>query len=138
MISYEIWELRDMHMTYATYFAHDIDKLAEYYIAIGFEEVESSRSPYYREVFAGGAKIGFAAQAAYENLGLEDDADTKGIRSVLTFDVGTPADVAPATDKAVAAGGKLVKAGFQTVFGQFLSVLRDPEGNVFRLSAVTS
>lgn len=127
-----------MHMTYATYFARDLDKLTDYYVAIGFEEVESSRSEYYREVLAGGAKIGFAVQSAYDTLGLADEADTKGIRSILTFDVGTPEDVAPATDKAVAAGGELVRAGFQTVFGQFLSVVRDPEGNVFRLSAVTS
>lgn len=127
-----------MHMTHATYFAHDLKKLTEYYVAIGLEEIESAHPEYYREVSAGGAKIGFAGQSAYESLGLIEEANPKGLRSILTFDVGTPEGVALAEGKAVAAGGELVKAGFQTVFGQFLAVVRDPEGNVFRLSAVTA
>ncbi|KPL69241.1 hypothetical protein SZ64_14700 [Erythrobacter sp. SG61-1L] len=127
-----------MHMTYTTFFTRDVNRMADFYVAIGLEEIESSRSEFYREVSAGGAKIGFAGQAAYTNLNIPDDANPTGLRNILTLDVGTPDNVGPTVDKAVAAGGELVKPGFETTFGQFLAVVKDPEGNAVRLAAAVA
>ncbi|MFN3232114.1 MAG: VOC family protein [Alphaproteobacteria bacterium] len=127
-----------MNFTYTTFFARDVDKMAAFYIALGLHEIESSRSEYYREVSAGSAKIGFTSQAAYQTLGMPDESNPTGVRSVITLDVGSPDDVEPTVAKAVAAGGELVKPAFKTTFGQYLAVVRDPEGNVFRLAAAVT
>ena len=125
-----------MRLTYVTFLARDVATLAQFYIdAFGLEEVLASRDERYREVTGGGCMIGFAHQGAYAMLDLADEANPTGIRSLVTFDVGGRGDVAPAVAKAQACGATLVKPAFDTFFGQHLAVLRDPEGNVFRLSA---
>ncbi|WP_157216331.1 VOC family protein [Flavisphingomonas formosensis] len=125
-----------MTLTYVTFLSTNVDRLAQFYVdALGLEEIEASRDHRYREVIAGGCKIGFAYAGAYETLGLAEDANPTGFRSVLTFAVGSVAEVGPGADRAVAAGATLVKPGFDTFFGQHQAVLRDPDGNVFRISA---
>lgn len=124
-----------MHMTYTTYFTRDVNRMAEFYVAIGLEEIVASRSDLYREVSAGAVRIGFAGQAAYASLNLADDADPTGLRGAITLDVGMPEDVGSAVQQALDAGGTLAKPGFETSFGQFLAVVKDPEGNAVRLAA---
>lgn len=125
-----------MTPTYVTLFARDVDRLAAFYMAaLGLEEIEDSRSVRYREVSAPPIRIGFAYQGLYAMLDLADEADPRGARSVLTFDVGLADAVLPAVDRAVAAGATLRKAPFDTFFGQHQAVLQDPEGNILRLSA---
>jgi uncharacterized glyoxalase superfamily protein PhnB len=80
--------------------------------------------------------IGFATEAVRPAINLPEEP-AAGTRSLLTFDVGTVEDVAPAIARAVAAGAELVRAAIDTPFGQHQAVLRDPEGNVFRLSAAS-
>jgi predicted enzyme related to lactoylglutathione lyase len=124
-----------MRLTYATFLARDVAALAQFYIdGLGLEEVEGSRDERYREVKAGGCMIGFATAAVKEPLGL-DTAEPLGLRTLVTLDVGTVAEVAPAVARAVAAGATLIRPPFDTQFGQHLAVLGDPEGNAFRLSA---
>ena len=124
-----------VNLTYVTFLAADVAGLAQFYIdALGLEEVLSSRDHRYREVQAGGTMIGFATQAVRPSINLPEVAPS-GTRSVLTFGVGLAAAVPGAVDKALAAGATLIRAGQDTVFGQFQAVLADPEGNVFRLSA---
>ncbi len=124
-----------MHLTYTTFFARDVNLMADFYVALGLKEIETSRSEFYREVKAGDAKIGFTGQHAYETLGVPDDTDPTGLRSVITLDVGQPENVEPVVEKAIAAGGALAKPAFETTFGQYLAVVRDPEGNAVRLAA---
>ena len=125
-----------MRLSYLTFLARDVAGLAQFYIdGLGLEEVEASRDHRYREVRAGGCMIGFAYEQAREMLNMAHEANPTGIRSVATFDVGTVAAVAPAVDRAVAHGAALVKAAFDSPFGQHQAVLRDPEGNPFRISA---
>ena len=125
-----------MRLSYTTFLARDVAALAQFYIdGLGLEEVESSRDHRYREVRGGGCMIGFAHEAAREMLDMAGEADPTGIRSLLTFDVGAVAAVTPAIERAVAHGATLVKPPFDSFFGQHQAVLRDPEGNAFRLSA---
>ena len=125
-----------MNVTYQTYFARDVDALAEFYVAgLGLEEIAASRDVRYREVIAGPIKLGFAHQGAYAMLDLAGEASPTGLRGVLTFDVGAVDAVAPAVERAVAAGATLVKPAHASHFGTWQAVLRDPEGNALRLSA---
>lgn len=125
-----------MRLSYLTFIARDVAALARFYAdALGLQEVEASRDERYREVDAGGTMIGFASQDAYATLDLAEDAAPTGTRVLASFDVGAPDAVHPAVERASAHGGTLVKAPFDTPFGQHLAVMRDPEGNVFRLTA---
>lgn len=124
-----------MILTYTTYLARDVAALCQFYVdGLGLEEILASRDERYREVKAGGCLIGFATENVRPFIKLPEDAPT-GTRALLTFDVGSVAAVVPAIEKAVAAGATLVREPLDTVFGQHQAVLRDPEDNVFRLSA---
>ncbi|CAN5218460.1 VOC family protein [soil metagenome] len=126
-----------MKLVYVTFIARDVTALAQFYIdGLGLAEVESSRDHRYREVKGDGVMIGFAHEGAYAMLDMAGDANPTGMRSLVTFDVGGKAAVQPAVDRALASGATLVKAPFDTFFGQHLAVLKDPEGNAFRLSAM--
>lgn len=126
----------DVRLSYVTFIARDVAALAQFYIdALGFEEVLASRDERYREVVAGDVMIGFAHQGAYAMLDMPGEADPTGIRSLVTFAMADRDAVAPAVARAVDRGAGLVKAPFDTFFGQHLAVLRDPEGNIFRLAA---
>jgi catechol 2,3-dioxygenase-like lactoylglutathione lyase family enzyme len=124
-----------MRLMYLTFIARDVDTLAQFYIdGLGLEEVEASRDARYREVQGGGCMIGFAHAPVRAMLGLAEE-ETAGIRSLVSFDVGSAEAVAPAVDRAISAGATLIKPPFDTFFGQHLAVLRDPEDNIFRLTA---
>ncbi|HEY0269552.1 MAG TPA: VOC family protein [Sphingomonas sp.] len=126
-----------MKLGYVTFLARDVAALATFYIeGLGLEEVMASRDARYREVKAGGCMIGFATEAVRLLVNLPEEPAT-GTRALLTFDVGGVAAVAPAVARAVAAGAMLVRGAMDTQFGQHQAVLRDPEDNVFRLSAAT-
>lgn len=125
-----------MNLTYSTYFARDVDRMAQFYIdALGLQEIVASAGGGYREVRAGPVKIGFAHQGAYAMLDLDDENEPTGLRSILTFDVGSAENVGAAVDRAVAAGAALVKPAYATHFGTLHAVLLDPEGNALRISA---
>lgn len=126
-----------MKLSAATFVAHDVDALAGFYgAALGLAETVDD-SPRYRELDGGGARIGFASTAVYELLGLQDDAEVSGLRSFLTFEVAE-GELADAVAQAVEQGAALVKAPYRTHFGAMLAVLRDPEGNAFRLVGGTA
>jgi len=124
-----------MRLSYVTFIAQDVDLMAEFYIAaLGLEEVAESRDHRYREVRGGGCMIGFAMAGVRAALNLPE-AQPTGTRALLTFQVDALADLTDAVAKACAAGAELVRGAADTFFGQRQVVLRDPEGNVFRLSA---
>ncbi|WP_448661961.1 VOC family protein [Sphingomonas sp. CJ20] len=120
-----------------TLFARDVDALAGFYQAALGLEAAVDDSPRYRELAGGGVRLGFAFQGAYDLLALDDARDPTGLRSVLTFDLAADlldAAVARATN----AGAVVAKPAYATHFGARMAVLRDPEGNAFRLNAVAA
>lgn len=118
-----------------TFLARDVDALADFYArALGLAETVDD-SPRYRELDGGGARIGFAYPGVYAMLGLEDEAEPSGLRALVTLRLADAAMVDARVARAVAEGASLVKPAFVTHFGQRMAVLRDPEGNVFRLTA---
>jgi predicted enzyme related to lactoylglutathione lyase len=123
-----------MKLGAVTLFARDVDALAGFYRdALALAETVDD-SPRFRELAGGGARIGFAFQGAYDLLDLTDERDPSGLRSVLTFDLGAD-ELDTAVERAVAYGAEIAKPTFATHYGSRMAVLRDPEGNAFRLNA---
>ncbi len=123
-------------LTYVTLICRSVDDIAEFYIALfGLEEITASRSQRYREVLTGGSKLGFARHDAYAVLDLPERPPQAPVNTLLSFDVGAPAQVDALTRAAAAAGARLAKPAAVTPFGQYQSALLDPEGNVFRITA---
>ena len=59
------------------------------------------------------------------------------MRSMLTFNVESLAEVDRLTALAASRGAKLATAPYRTYYGAWQSVLFDPEGNVFRINTVS-
>jgi predicted enzyme related to lactoylglutathione lyase len=123
-------------LTYASLIAHDIEALADFYQGLfDLEEVAASRSEKYREFLTGGSKLGIVHFGGYAMLDLPVRDPASPVSQILTFDVGTTGAVDAGLAVATTRGAKLVKAPFETFYGQYLAVLLDPEGNAFRISA---
>jgi predicted enzyme related to lactoylglutathione lyase len=118
-----------------TFFARDVDALAHFYADALELEHSVDDSPRYRELSGGDTRIGFAFAGAYALLSLEEENNPTGLRSVLTFALSHAASMEAAVARAVGLGASLAKAPYTTHFGQLMAVLRDPEGNAFRISA---
>ncbi len=121
-------------LAYTNIFTADIDRLATFYSELfGLKEIEESRSPIFRGFASSCSSIGFNAPDAYDLLGLSPH-DGQGDRVLQTFDAPDETTVSSLTDRAVELGATLVKAPFKTYYGWFQSVLRDPDGNAFRIN----
>lgn len=125
-----------MTLSWINLFCADIEALSAFYRDLfGLVEVAEARSPIFVALETGASRLGFNARAAYALLGLADYEATKGVKSMLTFDVESPAEVDRLTALASSHGAKLAKAPCRTYYGAWQSVLFDPEDNVFRINA---
>jgi predicted enzyme related to lactoylglutathione lyase len=116
-------------------FADDFEALADFYRAVfGFKEARQYRTDIFRGLFAGPVMIGINSRKAYGLLGLKAPPGRPGPRLALNFEVGSKTAVARLTRKAERRGARVVKAPYVTYYGWYQSVLRDPEGNVFRIN----
>jgi predicted enzyme related to lactoylglutathione lyase len=121
-------------LSYINLFSTDIDRLATFYTSLlSLKEIEASRSLLFRGFRTDGGAIGFSALGAYDLLGLSA-REGVGDQALLTFDVGSRAEVDRLTEIACSMGAGLVRAPFETYYGWYQSVLRDPDGNAFRLN----
>ncbi|WP_033923071.1 VOC family protein [Sphingomonas sp. 37zxx] len=118
-----------------TFFARDPAMLAAFYAdALGLETAVDDL-PRYCELAGGGTRIGFAYDGAYALSGLGDEACPVGLRSIITFGPFEAAAIEAAVTRAVNAGATVARPPYATHFGRLMAVLRDPEGNAFRLNA---
>ena len=128
-----------VQVTYVSIFTRDMAALPSFYVEVfGLEEIAASRSDRYRELSVGTLKIGFPLVDAYRVLDMEDQANPTGVRSMITFAAEDKSAVDRLTDSAATHGGRVVKGPFPTAFGQYLSIILDPEGNALRISAALS
>lgn len=121
----------DVTLDTFTFFARDVDALAGFYADTLGLAATVDDSPRYRELSDGVARIGFAFPDAYQLLDLEEEAAASGLRSIVTFRLPDSDAVAQVIAKAVLAGAAVAKPPYATRFGQWMAVLRDPEGNAF-------
>lgn len=119
-------------------FARDLDRLVAFYVGLfDLRENLDQRGPIYRALDGGGTAIGFHAAEAYDLLNLAEYRSATGVKSLLTFEVADHDAVALLTEKARAAGARVIKGPYDTFYGSRQSVLFDPEDNVFRINAFT-
>ena len=123
-------------LSYVNLFVRDIEALPDFYRALfGLEEIAAQRTGYFRALKTGASVIGFNGPQAYALLDLEDQAEARGVKLFLTFDVDGAAAVSRLADEAEAMGARVVKPPYDTAYGSRQAVLADPEDNVFRINA---
>lgn len=116
-------------------FSDDFVALSKFYAdLLDLPENEAMRSDIFRGRMAGDVMIGFSALSAYEMLGLEPRRSGDGDQTAFTFGASSMADVEDIAKRCVEMGGTVVKDPFETYYGWYLAVLRDPEGNAFRVA----
>jgi catechol 2,3-dioxygenase-like lactoylglutathione lyase family enzyme len=124
-------------LAYVNLLSADIDRLLGFYQALfGFAEIAEHRAPIHRALHAGGCAIGFNADPAFALLGLERGPDTLRDRVFLTFECDGRDAVDKAVARALAGGASLIKAAGETGYGWYQAVLRDPDGNAFRINHI--
>jgi predicted lactoylglutathione lyase len=123
-------------LSYVNVFAKDVVALSGFYQRVfGFAEIEAIRSPIFRGLDTGKSSIGFNAHDAYALLQLGEGADdVHGDSFLLNIDVASQAEVDRMVPVALAAGATLIKSPYETYYHWYQAVLRDPEGNVFRIN----
>ena len=119
---------------YVNVFAKNMVALAEYYQTLfNLEEITASRSDYFRGFETGECCIGISSLDAYGLLSLTKP-DTQTDTILMTFGASSREDVDDRCNYAVKLGGKMLKPPFETYYGWYQAVLRDPEGNPFRIN----
>lgn len=123
-------------LSYVNVFAKDVVALSGFYQRVfGFAEIEAIRSPIFRGLDTGKSCLGFNAHDAYALLQLGEGADdVRGDSFLLNIDVESTSEVDRMVPVALAAGATLIKAPYETYYHWYQAVLRDPEGNVFRIN----
>lgn len=123
-------------LSYVNVFAKDVVSLSGFYQRVfGFVEIEAIRSPIFRGLDTGKSCLGFNAHGAYALLELGEGADdVRGDSFLLNIDVLSKQEVDATVPIAIAAGATLIKAPYETYYHWYQAVLRDPEGNVFRIN----
>lgn len=118
-------------------FTRDFAALPAFYSELfGFAEIEAMRSPVFCVLDTGATGLGFYAPEAYGILSLpRPDAGTAEVGAMLTVEVDTADAVDGLTRQALTKGAGLVGAPAATRYGWYMAVLRDPEGNAFRIGA---
>lgn len=125
------------YLSYVNIFAENIVSLSSFYMNLfDFKEIVEIRSPIFRGVSTGKSAIGFNAYDAYELLGVLEEKDATGIKFLLNFDVDSECQVSMLTEKATGLGASLVKNPYKTYYNWYQSILKDPEGNLFRINTV--
>lgn len=102
-----------------------------------FDLTEASElaSDCFRALRLGGTILGFHSDAAVALLDLSEETQLGNVSSAFwTFEVASSDSVGRLTEQAVTLGAVLIKAPYDTYYGARQSVLRDPEGNVFRIN----
>lgn len=121
-------------LSYVNIFARDLQKLAEFYRQLfDFEEIIESRTQYYRGFRCGTASLGISSLEAYELLDLTPMSGL-GENNLVTFDVEHPSQILHFVEAAQKLGGTLQKPPFETYYGWYQTIMRDPEGNALRLN----
>ncbi|MEN9995252.1 MAG: hypothetical protein RL462_28 [Pseudomonadota bacterium] len=122
-------------------FCHDIDaQLAFYQALLNLPEDVRSHSPIYRSVATADFHFGFHAPDAYDLLSLSnrkpDQLAGSPVTAYATFMLDNPDEVNRLTSDVSRLGGRVIKAPYTTYYGQWQSVVADPEDHVFRISCI--
>ena len=124
---------------YFNLFCNDMEAQLAFYLALlRMPEAAKGRSPIYRGIQASSFELGLHAAPAYALLGVADrmpaPRQINPVTAYATFMLGSYAEVDALALQAATLGGRIIKAPYPTYYGQWQTVLADPENNMFRLS----
>jgi catechol 2,3-dioxygenase-like lactoylglutathione lyase family enzyme len=123
-------------LSFASLMVAEPDRSVGFYAELfGLPEVEELASPYFRGLRIGPTVLGFSGPKAYELLELPVPvAAEEGIDTFLTFEAPDRDAVTALTARAAELGGAVVKEPYDTYYGAWQSVVRDPDGHAFRIN----
>ena len=125
----------DVALSFASLMVAEPDRSVGFYAELfGLPEVEELASPYFRGLRIGPTVLGFSGPKAYELLELPVPAGTDGVDTFLTFEAPDRDGVTALTARAAELGGSVVKEPYDTYYGAWQSVVRDPDGHAFRIN----
>ncbi len=123
-------------LSFASLMVPDPDRSVTFYQELfGLPEVEELASPHFRGLRIGPTVLGFSGPHAYELLELPAPAaQEEGVDTFLTFEAEDRDGVSALTARAAELGGAVVKQPYDTYYGAWQSVVRDPDGHAFRIN----
>jgi catechol 2,3-dioxygenase-like lactoylglutathione lyase family enzyme len=123
-------------LSFASLLVPDPDRSVGFYAELfGLPEVQELASPYFRGLRIGPTVLGFSGPKAYELLELPEPAGADdGVDTFLTFEAPDRDGVTALTARAAELGGAVVKEPYDTYYGAWQSVVRDPDGHAFRIN----
>jgi catechol 2,3-dioxygenase-like lactoylglutathione lyase family enzyme len=123
-------------LSFASLMVHEPDRSVGFYAELfGLPEVAELASPYFRGLRIGPTVLGFSGPEAYGLLELPAPAGgADGIDTFLTFEAPDRDAVSTLTARAAELGGVVVKEPYDTYYGAWQSVVRDPDGHAFRIN----
>ena len=110
----------------------DLERSRRFYEALGWL---SDSKPEDGVVFfqSGGMVLGLWSRAELaKDSGVEDGGGWGGV--ALAYNVGSPADVDAAIERARAAGASIPRAGAETFWGGYSGVFVDPDGHPWEVA----
>jgi catechol 2,3-dioxygenase-like lactoylglutathione lyase family enzyme len=123
-------------LSFASLFVADPARSAAWYQELfGLPEVTELTSEWFSGLRVGPTVLGFSHPHAYELLELPPPSPgEEGVDTFLTFEAPDRDAVGALTARAAELGGQVVKAPYDTYYGAWQSVVRDPDGHAFRIN----
>lgn len=123
----------EQRMSLVTLGVADMEKAAAFYEALGWQRVESQEGVIAFDLI--GQTLGLFPRAALaEDIGVPEDALAGHGGITLAYNVRDKAEVTPLLERAVAAGGRLLKSAQDVFWGGHHGYFADPDGHIWEVA----
>lgn len=111
----------------------DLERAAQFYEALGWQRVESPDGVIAFDLI--GQTLGLFPRAALAaDIGVEEAALAGSGGITLAYNVREKSEVAPLLERAVAAGGTLLKPAQDVFWGGYHGYFADPDGHIWEVA----
>ncbi|MBD3662766.1 VOC family protein [Sulfitobacter aestuariivivens] len=122
----------DQRVTLITLGAHDPQRLAEFYDALGWQRVDTPDGVIAYDLI--GQCLGiYPLDKLAEDIGVAPDTLGHGA-ATFSYNVSAKEDVSAVMDGAEAAGGRILKAPHDIFWGGHIGCFADPEGHIWEVA----
>jgi len=122
----------EQRVSLITLATNDIAGLATFYEALGWQRVDSPDGVIAFDLI--GQTLGLYPRADLaKEMGVNPDELGRGA-IVLSHNVGAKGDVAPLLDRAIRAGGHLLKPAQDVIWGGYHGYFSDPQGHIWEIA----
>lgn len=123
----------EQRMSLVTLGVADMEKAAAFYEALGWQRVESQEGVIAFDLI--GQTLGLFPRAALaEDIGVSEETLAGHGGITLAYNVRGQEEVAPLLERAVAAGGKLLKPAQDVFWGGHHGYFADPDGHIWEVA----